>query len=95
MNRDEVLNMLRAHKATLAERFGVVDQGNSQFLPEAKEQFAGVADGWVVAYARVHNAIVVTHEGFNADVRKRVPIPNVCRQFDVDYRDDFCNATRA
>ena len=25
MNRDEVLNVLRAHKATLAERFGVVD----------------------------------------------------------------------
>ena len=25
MNRDEVLNVLRTHKATLAERFGVVD----------------------------------------------------------------------
>ena len=25
MNRDEVLNVLRAHKATLAQRFGVVD----------------------------------------------------------------------
>ena len=25
MNRDEVLNVLRAHKETLAERFGVVD----------------------------------------------------------------------
>ena len=64
-------------------------QGNSQFLSEAKEQFAGVADGWVVAYARVHNAVVVSHEVFNSDVRKRVPIPNVCRQFDVDYRDTF------
>ena len=42
-----------------------------------------------MAYARVHDAVVVTHEVFNADVRKRVPIPNVCRQFDVDYRDTF------
>ena len=25
MNRDEVLNVLRAHKATLVQRFGVVD----------------------------------------------------------------------
>lgn len=25
MNRDEVLNVLRAHKTTLAQRFGVVD----------------------------------------------------------------------
>ena len=64
-------------------------QGNSQFRPEAKEEFARAADGWVVAYARVHDAVVVTHEVFNADVRKRVPIPNVCRQFDVAYRDTF------
>lgn len=64
-------------------------QGNSQFRPEAKEQFARAADGWVVAYARVHNAVVVTHEAFNADARKRVPIPNVCRQFAVDCCDTF------
>ena len=64
-------------------------QGNEQFLPEAKTEFAEVADGWVAAYARVHNAVVVTQEVFNADVRKRVPLPNVCRQFGVDYRDTF------
>lgn len=64
-------------------------QRNSQFLPEAKEQFARTADGWIAAYARVHNAVLVTHEVFNADSKKRVPIPNVCRQFDVDYRDTF------
>ena len=64
-------------------------QGNSQFQPEAKEEFARAADGWVVAYARVHNAVVVTHEVFNANIRRKVPIPNVCRQFDLDYRDTF------
>ena len=41
------------------------------------------------AYAKVHDAIVVTHEVFNADVRKRVPLPNVCRQFGLGYRDTF------
>ena len=64
-------------------------QGNEQFLPEAKTEFARVADGWLAAYARVHNAVVVTQEVFNADVRKRVPLPNVCRQFGVDCRDTF------
>ena len=64
-------------------------QGNDQFRAEAKEQFAGTADGWVAAYARVHDAVVVTHEALDKQVRKRVPLPNVCRQFDVDYRDTF------
>ena len=63
--------------------------GNEQFRPEAKSEIARVADGWLAAYARVHNAVVVTQEVFNADVRKRIPLPNVCRQFGVDCRDTF------
>ncbi len=64
-------------------------QGNGQFRSEAKEKFASVADGWLAAYARVHNAVVVTHEVFNPNAKKKVHLPNVCRQFDVDYRDTF------
>ena len=64
-------------------------QGNEQFRPEAKTEFARVADGWVAAYARVHNAVVVTQELFSANVRRRVPLPNVCGEFGVVYRDTF------
>lgn len=64
-------------------------QGNEQFQSEAKEEFAGVADGWLAAYARVHSAVVVTQEVYSPGVRKRVPLPNVCREFGVDYRDTF------
>ena len=64
-------------------------QRNGQFRPQAKADFARVADGWLAAYAKVHGAVVVTQEVFDADVRKKVPLPNVCRQFGVDYRDTF------
>ena len=64
-------------------------QQNQQFQRQAKEEFAGVADGWLAAYARVHNAVVVTHEALRPDARKRVPLPNVCRQFRVDWQDTF------
>ena len=64
-------------------------QASVQFRSEAKAEFARVADGWLAAYARIHNVVVVTQEVFNADVRKRVPLPNVCKQFGVDYRDTF------
>ena len=64
-------------------------QNNSQFKLEAKSKFATVADGWLVAYARAHNAVVVTHERFSADAKSRVLIPSVCRQFNVPYLNTF------
>jgi hypothetical protein len=35
-------------------------QSQSQFMPAAKAEFAGCADGWLVAYAKVHGFVVVT-----------------------------------
>jgi len=60
-----------------------------QFAPAAKAQFASVADGWVIAFAKVNGLTVVTHEEYAADVKKKVPIPNVCLEFDVDYVNTF------
>lgn len=42
MNRDEVLGLLREHKATLAQRFGVTDL--SLFGSLARDQAAGDSD---------------------------------------------------
>lgn len=44
-------------------------------------------DGWL--HTPRSNAIVITHEVFNVAVRKRVPLPNVCQQFDLRYQDTF------
>jgi len=64
-------------------------QGRDQFRPEAKAEFARGADGWLIAYAGVHGLAVVTHEEFAPNVRRKVPIPNVCRQFNVPFVDTF------
>ena len=62
-------------------------QSNAQFLQAAKYEFAQAADGWLAAYAKTHNAIVVTNEVDNQDSRRRVPLPNLCKRFDVE----ICN----
>lgn len=64
---------------------------NDQFSDAAKAEFADSeeADGWLVAYAKAKDRTVVTHEELNPDIQKKVPIPNVCREFDVDYVDTF------
>jgi hypothetical protein len=64
-------------------------QNDGHFSPQATDEFARVADGWLVAYAKVHGLVVITQEVFAAESRKSVPIPNVCRQFDVPYDNTF------
>jgi hypothetical protein len=64
-------------------------QAQNRFSDAAKAEFASGADGWLVAYAKVKGRIVVTHELPNNDARRKVPIPNVCVAFGVNYRDTF------
>ncbi len=64
-------------------------QNNEQFTDTAKTLFANGADGWLVAYAAVHDVVIVTQETFKQEVKKQVPIPNVCKEFKVRYMDTF------
>ena len=34
---------------------------------------------------KVHGTVLVTNEVFDSNARRRVPLPNLCRQFDVTY----------
>jgi hypothetical protein len=61
----------------------------AQFTPAAKAEFADKADGWLIAYARVNGHVLVTHEEHAPDAKAKVPIPNVCLEFDVEYVDTF------
>ena len=74
-----------------AEFFGqmiVWAQAQPQYLPQAIQEFAVVADGWLVAYAKSNGRVVVTHEA-PTEERSKVKIPKVCKAFGVDYVDTF------
>ncbi|MFO0884872.1 MAG: DUF4411 family protein [Pirellulales bacterium] len=60
-----------------------------QFTDAAKNEFASVADGWVLAYASVNKLVVVTHEEYAPEVKRKVPMPNVCIEFNVEYVNTF------
>jgi len=64
-------------------------QSQDQFFDAAKADFAAGADGWLVAYARANGCVVVTQEVHSPDVRRKVPIPNLCEAFDVRWVDTF------
>ncbi len=62
-----------------------------QFLQTAKDDFArdDNADAWIVATASSYNFTVVTHEVLDTKIKKKIPIPNVCREFNVKYINTF------
>lgn len=64
-------------------------QNEQQFTQNAKAEFASVADGWLIAYARANNLVVVTHESYRPEAKASVKIPNVCLEFGVDYCNTF------
>ena len=56
---------------------------NPQYTDTAKEEFAAVADSWVVAYAHARSMTVVTHENASPGAKKRVLLPVICSEFNV------------
>ena len=64
-------------------------QRHPRYFDYAKAKFATGADGWLVAYAKVHNLIVVTNEESAPDSKREIKLPDVCDQFKVTYKDIF------
>jgi hypothetical protein len=64
-------------------------QNQTQFTDAAKAQFASVADGWLIAYALAKGCVVVTHEQYDQNIKRKIKIPNACHAFDLRYIDTF------
>ena len=58
-------------------------QRHPRCFESVKAKFATGADGWLVAYARVHGSTVVTNERSAPKSRRDVKLPDLCEQFSV------------
>lgn len=64
-------------------------QAQPRFLPEAKAEFAGSVDGWLIAYASANGCVLVTHEERAPESRTSVKIPDVCDAIGVRFVNTF------
>lgn len=66
-------------------------ENQQQYSRPAKDDFmqSDNADAWVVAFAKVNTLTVVTHEIYNAAIQRKLPIPNVCKAFNILYCNTF------
>jgi len=63
----------------------------TQYSQNAIAEFAQVenADPWIIASAIANKYTIVTHEVLDPSIKKKIPIPNVCQDFSVNYIDTF------
>lgn len=64
---------------------------NKQYNQNAIDEFLKEdnADAWIIAFAITKSLTVVTHESYNPDAKKKVLIPNVCKDFNITYKNLF------
>ena len=62
---------------------------HKNYRDHAKSRYSKSADGWLVAYSKAHATTVVTNERSEPNSRKNVKLPDVCLEFQVDYRNTF------
>ena len=64
-------------------------QRHPTYFDHAKAKFATGADGWLVAYAKVYDFIVVTNEQRTPESKRAIKLPDVCDQFGVQSDNTF------
>ena len=64
-------------------------EANSSYNPSQVEKFINGADLWLIAYAKVHDCVVVTEEQPADDAYSKVRIPDICAQFGAPCRSTF------
>ena len=79
-----------ATQAAFAQVAAHVASQTAQMKAGAQEEFLGGADPWPIAKAMTSpDSVVVTHEQFNLQMRRKFSIPNVCQHFSVQWMDTF------
>lgn len=69
-------------------RWGQTPGAIAHYHEQARHDFAsGIADPWLIAYAKEIGGTVVTSEANNPQAKRTIPIPVVCDAFSVDWCD--------
>ena len=66
-------------------------QNQNQYNQRAKDEFYEIdnADPWIISFADTYKLTIVTHEVFDTNIKKKIPIPNVCKAFGINYIDIY------
>ena len=55
----------------------------------AQDEFAKVADSWLIAHAYQTNYCIITNEKYAPNIKRKIQIPNICKLLNISYMDLF------
>lgn len=67
----------------------IADHVVSKYEAQQAQTFLEGADPWVIAQCKIDSTVVVTQETLVGFGSKKVKIPNICNEFDVQYLDTY------
>lgn len=79
----------------IQENFGqILTDINTQNFPNRFSQeninnFASVADSWIISTALTHGMTIVTNETLSGQNSTKIKIPNVCNHYNIPYITPF------
>lgn len=94
VNRTFMNYFFRTDTVEILERYTEIitwAQAQNRYTQAVKQDFArfGHADPWLVAYASVHGCVIVTLEKQDPHTKKKIPLPNICDVFGVQWINTF------
>ena len=99
--RDELANwiskacnnrVLSSDNEKIRKKYNEIITGISasdEYFTRAKEEFASVADSWILAHAYNDDYCVITNETYDPNIKRKIKIPNACKLFHVSYANLF------
>lgn len=88
-NKDK-FNIVTIPEQEVIESYGEIISRineNEQYKQSVKDEFASIADSWLCAYGLAYDYTIVTNEKYSLNSRRKIPIPNVCVDFDIKHID--------
>jgi len=62
---------------------------SAAYFASAKSAFESTAESWLCAHALAYSYVIVTQEIFEPNSKNEVTIPNICREFELEYVNLF------
>lgn len=89
--KDRPEHFLLCDDAETQRLVGVITQDlmEGDYNQQNRDSFLSGADPWIIAKAKTMDATVVSHESKITQQGKKVKVPNICQQYDVECISTF------
>ena len=83
--------IISSNKDTIIKNYSeIIDLiAKKEYSRKAQDEFARVADSWLIAHAYNTDHCIITNEKYDPNIKRKIQIPNICNLFNISHMDLF------